>query len=150
MEWRSRLKRPRGHRRIHTYFSIEASNCISEVVEQLEAGSLMRGPRVRQRHRSTDGALENLIKNRALRGTAIGLTFISIESLLQKVKEQSSFTCLDPDVEFVVAVRCVPYPCGVFAVWLYFGSIFPADATKSDARRLSLKLTRRKSQKDSS
>ena len=45
--------------------------------------------------------------------------------MLDLVRSTAVHETRQQDVQFVLAVHVKPYPCGVFSVWLYYGTLTP-------------------------
>ena len=53
------------------------------------------------------------------------LPYTDVDAVIDQVRATRIHETRQPDVQFVLAVYVKPYPCGVFSVWLYYGTQAP-------------------------
>jgi hypothetical protein len=56
-------------------------------------------------------------------GFTLNATFTTLPDLLEKVVETQVHLDENEDIEFVLGVRCNEYPCHLFSVWIFIGTI---------------------------
>ena len=75
----------------------------------------------------TDAAHEAVLKEAMstsdVFGFALNVTFTDMDSIVESVRHTDVHTMRRDNLQYAVAVKVFPYPCGVFSVWVYVCSL---------------------------
>ena len=75
--------------------------------------------------RVKEEAAQATSSQRVLTAVALNLPYTETAAVIDLVRATRIHETRQPDVQFVLAVHVKAYPCGVFSVWLYYGTQAP-------------------------
>ena len=119
--WREKLRQSRGAKTKFTEFmKIELRNRLAEVLEQLESNKVSSNPKPIDYSR-----IRQQTNDRELHAVTLNFPYTDTEAVLDKIKTVGAHECMHDDVQYLLAVHVAPYPCGIFSVWVYYGTALP-------------------------
>ena len=71
----------------------------------------------------TQDRLSSVLRNRELNGYPINIPFTDMDEVVEVVKAMSIHESNHPEVQFVFAVKAVPYVNGLISLWLFLGAL---------------------------
>ena len=111
----------------HTSFNIEAGIKLKRLLPSLEllrggTGEGRAGAMTLEQHKAE---AERISTSRELNAVALNLPYTEDAAVYDRAKSTALHENKHSDVQFALAVYVHPYPCGVFSVWVYFGTLTP-------------------------
>lgn len=70
--------------------------------------------------------LKPILRNRALHGCPVNVPYTDVDAICELIKTSSTHEARHPDVQFVLAVRAIPYVNNLVSLWIFFGTLEPA------------------------
>ena len=121
-KWRSRM-RPALLRAQQLGWSREVSRRLEQQLKQLEVAKFEGGAQATTIvQRVKDEAARYASAQRVLTAVALNLPYTDVEAVVDQVRATRIHETRETEANYVLAVYVKAYPCGVFSVWLYYGT----------------------------
>lgn len=110
----------RGWRRTATTFRSDVSAKLAQTLDKLEQSKIK--PHSQPNPFTVP---ETMATNRSVFGFTLHFGVESIDEILSRIKSSEIHLNRNPQVEFAIGVRVIPYPGGILSTWVFVGSLVP-------------------------
>ena len=120
--FRSRM-RPALLRAQQLGWNRDVSRRLEQQLKQLEVAKFEGGAQATTIvQRVKDEAARYASAQRVLTAVALNLPYTDVEAVVDQVRATRIHETRETEANYVLAVYVKAYPCGVFSVWLYYGT----------------------------